>query len=318
MTEQGESGPGAQPPDDETRSDWPPPAGPPPATTPPAGPPSATQPPAGPPSATPPPAGPPSATPPPAGPPPASAPPTAPASAPASWAAPYTPGYDAATGGAGWAAPPVGGRYAVPGAPGLEFAGALPRFVAYFIDGFLLGIVSGIITSTLFALAPGTGAASVSSSVIGVAINAVYFVGLWTSGDKATLGMRLLKLQVGNAFDGRQIDANQAIRRWLALGSWLPAVAFNPALAGLAGLVGFLWVIVLLVTTVSSPTKQGIHDRIANTAVVQPVGGSGNALLVGCVVVIGIVAVIALLSIIALIFLGSQVSSILSTVGESV
>ena len=40
----------------------------------------------------------------------------------------------------------------------------------------------------------------------------------------ATLGMRLLNLQVGNAFDGRKLDVGQAVRRWVALGGWLARV----------------------------------------------------------------------------------------------
>ena len=46
---------------------------------------------------------------------------------------------------------------------------------------------------------------------------------------------------------------------------------------GLYSAVAFVtlgW-IVLLVTTAASPTKQGLHDRIANSAIVQPIGREG-------------------------------------------
>ncbi|HEX5828602.1 MAG TPA: hypothetical protein VFY23_13840, partial [Candidatus Limnocylindrales bacterium] len=72
-----------------------------------------------------------------------------------------------------------------------------------------------------------------------------------------------------------------------------------------------------LYTTATSPTKQGLHDRFAGTAVVRSAtAGNGGAL--ACLVVALIIPVIAIVSLIALIGLGGQVSSILSTVGESV
>ncbi len=73
---------------------------------------------------------------------------------------------------------------------------------------------------------------------------------------------------------------------------------------------------ILLVTTASHPQKMGLHDRFANTAMVRP-ANAGNAagIVIGCLLII---IAVALLSIVALIFLGSQVSAILSEVGESV
>ena len=40
--------------------------------------------------------------------------------------------------------------------------------------------------------------------------------------------------------------------------------------------VGLAWAVALLVTTVSSPTKQGLHDRFAGSAIVQPTGATGR------------------------------------------
>jgi uncharacterized RDD family membrane protein YckC len=251
---------------------------------------------------------------PPAPPPRAQWPPT-PGSAPYPGTAPYPGG---AWAGAGWAAPPPGGRFAVPGAPGLEFAGAGPRFVAYFVDGVLLAIVGGILIGVIAAVFPRLDDAPVASAVLLVAIDAAYFVGLWSSGDQATLGMRLLKLQVGNAFDGRRIDGSQALRRWLALGSWVSAIGFTPALQGSSSLMLLVWSLVLLVSTATSPTKQGLHDRIANTAVVRPVGAGSGGLVLACIVVVFVLALVAIVAIVALIFLGNQVSAILSTMGTSV
>jgi len=86
---------------------------------------------------------------------------------------------------------------------------------------------------------------------------------------------------------------------------------------GIANLSLLAWTLALLVTTVASPTKQGLHDRFAGTAIVRPVG-PGNGLAYACLAIVLIVPLLAIISIIALIFLGGQVSDILSAVGESI
>lgn len=232
--------------------------------------------------------------------------------------------------GGGWAPPPfgAGGRYAVPGAPGLEYAGALPRFAAFVLDVILIGFVAGIVAlpfaspvtqsqanplswSTDYAVRSGVG------SLIGVLAEGAYFTLLWMSSGRATLGMRLFNLQIGRADNGQRLDARASFIRWLAFGSWLGVVGFSPALAGLGSLVQIGWSIVLLVSTIASPTRQGIHDRIAGSAIVRP-AGAGNGLAYACLAIVLILALVAILSIIALIFLGAQVSGILSAVGESI
>ena len=229
-----------------------------------------------------------------------------------------------------WAPPPYGGggRYAVPGAPGLEYAGALPRFAAFVLDVILIGFVAGIVAlpfastvtpsqanpfswSTDYAVRTGVG------SLIGVLAEAAYFTLLWMSSGRATLGMRLFSLQIGRADNGQRLDARTSFTRWLAFGSWLGVLGFSPALAGLGGLLQLGWSVVLLVSTMTSPTRQGIHDRIAGSAIVRPVG-AGNGLAYACLAIALIIPLLAILSIIALVFLGGQVSDILSAVGESI
>ena len=239
------------------------------------------------------------ATPPPAAPPPAAPPPYATAPAP-------------------WAPVAAANQYAVPGAAGIEIAGATPRVVAYIVDSVLLGLLTAVLFGIVVGIAPRIGGAFLVQAVIGIAIEAVYFIAFWTSDARATLGMRLLKLQVGNAFDGRKLDMGQAVRRWIALGGWLSALGYSQASAGLSGTALLLWSIVLLVTTAASPTKQGLHDRFANSAIVHPIGGSSSGLLLGCLLIIGLLGLLFLSAILALIFLGGQVSTILSTVGTSV
>jgi uncharacterized RDD family membrane protein YckC len=201
------------------------------------------------------------------------------------------------------------------------FSGAGPRFVAYIIDAIIitiLNIIVGIIVGLIVvAVSPRGGSAAIIGLVIGIVVDATYFIQFWTTEARATLGMRILNLQVGNAFDGRRLDMGQAFRRWVALGSWISAAGITTSLAGVTGLIGLLWALVLLVTTTTSPTKQGLHDRFANTAIVRP-DGSSNSLVVGCMVIVVAILAIILLSFVALILLGSQVSTILSQVGTSV
>ena len=263
----------------------------------------------------PPPAGPPDA--PPAGLPPAPAQPTQ-----TPWAAPV-----AVSGGWG-TVPSESGRFAVPGAPGLVYAGAGPRFLAYVIDLILIAIVATIVTIPFaetmlteslagggaadgFAMAPRFGI----GTIIQLVIDAAYFSLLWASAGRATIGMRLLKLQVGDATTGNRIPIATAFRRWLAFGAWVQLVGFVPVLAAVAGLAVFAWQVILLVTTASHPQKMGLHDRFANTAMVRPANAGNTAgIVIGCLVIL---IAVAFLSIVALIFLGGQVSAILSTVGES-
>ena len=248
-------------------------------------------------------------TPPPATPPPASLPPGAP---PPAAPQPY------AAAPAQWAPAPAGSQYAVPGVAGIEIAGATPRVVAYIVDSILLGLLTGLLFGIVFGIAPAIGGQFLVQAVIAIAIEAAYFILFWTSDARATLGMRLLKLQVGNAFDGRKLEMGQAVRRWIALGGWLSALGYSQASAGFSGTALLLWSIVLLITTAVSPTKQGLHDKFANSAIVQPIGGSSSGLVMGCLLVIGLIVLLFVVAFVALIFIGGQVSTILSTVGTSV
>ena len=234
--------------------------------------------------------------------------------------------------GVGWAAPvPVVQEVA----PGLTFSSTSARVVAWIVDLILLGIVSIVIGALLGAVGLGpTATAPIGPSgipqywngftradpigtVLTVAVSALYFIGFWSGGRRGTPGQRMLSIQVGNAFDGRPLTMDQAIRRWLGLGDVITLLGVLPAAAGLGSLLLFVWAIVLLITTATSPTKQGLHDKLANSAVVRPVS-AGNGWVIACLVIVAALVLIPLLAIVALIFLGGQVSTILSTVGESV
>ena len=222
----------------------------------------------------------------------------------------------------GWVAPPP--EPVAAGKPGWVIAGVGPRLGAWILDG-LFGFILLIIGAILFGIV----LAIVSPNdtrlpewvylVVVIGFYFVYFVGFWTSKGKATPGMRLFKLQVANAADGKRLEIGPAVTRWLALGYAFSLLGLIPVLSGLASLLTIIWSIVLLITTSQDTMHQGLHDRWAKSVVVRPEGaGAGGGAVIGCLIAVLIVGLLFLLPIIALIFLGGQVSTILSAVGDSI
>ena len=184
---------------------------------------------------------------------------------------------------AGWTAPASAGASAA-GAGGLVYADVPNRAIAYIIDAIILfvinlviGIVLGAILGPTVSIDFNTGqvatnwGGAVVSAIVSTLVTGLYFVYTWTS-MRGSPGQRMLGMQVGNAADGATISMDQAIRRWIFLGapfglaSALAGVGVLGIIIGLAGLAYFIY---LLVTTAQSPTKQGLHDRYANTVVVK-------------------------------------------------
>jgi uncharacterized RDD family membrane protein YckC len=258
---------------------------------------------------------------------------------PTSWGAPLTPASPPPPADSGavpagdqptvhWAAPADSGR-GVPGAPGLKFSDTATRFVAYLVDSFLIGIVAVIVggaaglgTTRTFATAnsfySNTSLTSTPFTVLSTALSLVYFVGLWSGGRRATLGQRLFGIQIGNAFDGRPLSLLQAIRRWVGLGSFLGLLALIPGFASGANGVEFIWVIVLLLSTILSPTKQGLHDKFANSAVVRPSGAGTSGCVWACVIVIGLLVVLSIVVIVGIALALPDFTRILSEIGNSI
>ncbi len=177
----------------------------------------------------------------------------------------------------GWAAPPA---TPVPGAAGFVYADVPNRLIAWIIDVIVVGFVYVIVAVILAVAGLSAGVTSggefnavadVVFAIVFVAITAAYFIWGWTS-MRATIGMRLLGMQVGNAFDGKTLTMEQAVRRALAL--WGPGLASSvfgniPGIGPVISLLAFGWVIYLLYSTAASPTKQGFHDKFANSVVVK-------------------------------------------------
>lgn len=186
---------------------------------------------------------------------------------------------------AGWTQPAPAAPAPVPGTAGYVYADVPNRAIAYIIDAIILAIISVIIGIVLGAIGlnPVTidfnnpalvsynPIAGLIQAVVFTLINGIYFVYTWTT-MRGSPGQKMLGMQVGNAADGATLTTEQALRRWIALGAPFGiAQALNPlpGLGIIIGLAALAWFIALLVTTAQSPTKQGLHDKYANTVVVK-------------------------------------------------
>ena len=165
-----------------------------------------------------------------------------------------------------------------PGSAAIVYADLPNRIIAFVIDIVVLAIINVVVTIVLGAVGLSILSgltvnylAVLVSGVVGLAISAGYFIYTWTS-MRATIGMRVLGMQIGNEGDGATLTQNQAVRRWIAVGGWISIVQIInpvPLLGVLVGLAGLIYIIYLLYTTAQSPTKQGYHDHFAHTMVVK-------------------------------------------------
>jgi uncharacterized RDD family membrane protein YckC len=146
----------------------------------------------------------------------------------------------------------------------------------------LVYLVIGIIVVGIFGTNNDIqGTRSVAAGFVGWlitnAIWAAYFIYLWTA-QRGTIGMRLLGMQIGHEVDGRTLTTNQAaIRFGVLFGPQIVfglLAAFVPSLAWLDWL-GLAWLIYVLYSISSSQTKQGIHDRYAQSMVVKAARRAG-------------------------------------------
>lgn len=187
---------------------------------------------------------------------------------------------------------------------GLVFADTPSRIAAYFLDSFLLSALVSIPPALLGFYdvsyaggaypEPMSRASFFGITIFSFAMSAAYFLWFWTGGRRATPGQRVFGIQLGNAFDGRPLTMTQAIERWLAMGWWATLLVLLPFLAiAIASYAVFLvWWVVLVISMIVSPTKQGIHDRFARSALVRS-AGQGNAWAVGCVWAYAVISLLA-------------------------
>jgi uncharacterized RDD family membrane protein YckC len=180
---------------------------------------------------------------------------------------------------------------------GLVFSDTPSRAMAYVLDSLVLGAIGSVPLSILglyqFSYPDFPDRNSFAfAGLLSALLNVAYFVWFWSGGRRATPGQRVFDIQVGNAFDGQPLSVRQAVIRWIALGFWPWFLLLLPfkALAIWGITASLLWSLVLAVTTVVSPTKQGIHDQIAGSALVRP-ARAGNRWAAGC---LGVFIILAL------------------------
>jgi uncharacterized RDD family membrane protein YckC len=215
-------------------------------------------------------------------------------------------------------APPVTGPAALPSAvgEGLVIAGTFSRLVAYAIDVLLLFVVAFAIEYAVGYYRADT--APLLAFVVALAVlllGGAYFILFWRSGWHATIGMRLMGIRVLGSVNGATLGLDSAIIRWLALAGIVQATQLIPGATSFIGLIAFVWLVVLLVTTVMDPLHQGLHDRWAGSVVVQPAPGGSGAAVVGCIALVTLVVVVPF--VIALL-VSDTVREILSRVGQSI
>jgi uncharacterized RDD family membrane protein YckC len=152
-----------------------------------------------------------------------------------------------------------GGTFMQQPAPGVFYAGNGARFVAYVIDGFIMGAIV-LVVFLVFGGIAAVAASNDSSAIAGltgliafVGIFVVYIVYLpwfWGHGGQ-TPGMKVFHLRVVREADGGPLGMGAAFIR--LVGFWISAAVFY---------LGFIWILF-------DARRQGWHDTIAGTVVIQ-------------------------------------------------
>ena len=229
---------------------------------------------------------------------------------------------------------------AAPNREGYVIAGVGGRIVAYLIDAVLVSIVptilslilvdySGLFEQVRRSIATGqTGQAAIVVpmtldlillSFIGVAIRYLYFVGFWTSGGRATPGMRSLRMQVVDARSGGPLSIGQATKRWAGLGAPLTLLTIVPVLQGVTGLVQSGLVMVIFFTIVANDRRQGLHDRWANSLVIRDARSGDGATALGCVLLAALLIAFGIIvGAITIIAVGPAFQQLLIDIGNSI
>jgi uncharacterized RDD family membrane protein YckC len=144
------------------------------------------------------------------------------------------------------------------GASAAPKAGFWIRFVAYFLDGLIVGIPSFILLILAAAVSSSsTAKGQVSGAVLivyGLVIIAsiAYFIYFWTRPEGQTLGMKALHIRVVKT-DGSPLTVGSAVVRYIGM-------LINSIVFGLP--IGWIW-------AAFDVNKQGWHDKMAGTYVVK-------------------------------------------------
>ena len=135
-------------------------------------------------------------------------------------------------------------------------AGFWVRFVAYLIDGLVVGIPALILLAIAGGMArsnPGqvSGAVLVVYALVIIA-SIGYFIYFWSRPAGQTIGMKAMKIRVVKT-DGSAVTVGSAVVRYIGM-------LLNSIVFGLP--IGWVW-------AAFDSNKQGWHDKIAGTYVVK-------------------------------------------------
>jgi uncharacterized RDD family membrane protein YckC len=139
------------------------------------------------------------------------------------------------------------------------------RVGAYIIDAIGLAIVVAILLS-VSQLGGGVTAMGTGRGYVGNLITAVIFLayfGLMEAGSGQTLGKKMLGIKAVSV-DGSPLTLQAALVRRLpfVIGSIIPTA--------IGGLVGFVLVLVILITAIQDdPEHRGLHDKWAGSKVIE-------------------------------------------------
>jgi uncharacterized RDD family membrane protein YckC len=134
--------------------------------------------------------------------------------------------------------------------PGWHYAGFWVRFLAFLIDGILLGIVTSPFAPQ-FTTSGTHFEVNTGSNAIGTLVGLIYFVALWAWRGQ-TVGMMPFNMKVVAVADGKNIDVMRALLRYVGF-----------IIAAIPLLIGLIW-------AAFDSRKQGWHDKIASTVVIRP------------------------------------------------
>ena len=146
-------------------------------------------------------------------------------------------------------------------APGVVYAGNGARFIAYLVDGFVVGILAGIpyvigLALVFAGVGPKYGGVGFGMAIIGAVLILVailigigYRPWMWTRGGQ-TVGYKVMRLKVVRAHDGGPLSGGQAIGR-----------LFGYVVSAFVFCLGFIWILF-------DEKRQGWHDKLAGTVVI--------------------------------------------------
>ncbi len=131
------------------------------------------------------------------------------------------------------------------------------RFIAYLIDGIVIGVPLLILGAILGAFSGSSTANQVSEGLviwylIALVVSIGYFIYFWSAGGGQTLGMRMFKLRVIKT-NGSPVSVGSAVLRYIGM-------IINSIIFGLP--IGWIW-------AAFDKNKQGWHDKIAGTYVIK-------------------------------------------------